>query len=255
VANASRHNNASHLIRTRPDLLYFDLRASFDPARLAAMTLPTMVRKAERDSFYARALYDIKSPGVHGHHEMVAKGAIEVWQPGDWFMVVPLNHATVFFQDLLAPLQRVCAWAAHSQQLRYSQLTATSARALWLSLKGPANPSPETYLLAKQRGPCNASTMHCAGGPIWYAPWGSPYGHNAHFKGVECEPGVAPWHYLGQRCIANFPVVMIPAARAAGYKCIRLNASPACDERAQRVMDAPDAQAAEAAAEAAAAPW
>lgn len=212
-----RHERATHVIRTRPDLFYLELAGSSFSTwleRLASIKWPTMVRKAQEGSPFATTLVPTHPPGAKASlHVMFAKNAVEAHQPGDWFMVVPLIDVDGFFTELTAPLESACA------------------RGIWSGVRSPSTPTPEAWLLAT-RTQCNQTSGKCAGPPRWFSPYGLPQ-HNVHFRGVECESRPPS---LGERCLADFAVTMLSVGTTAA--CARLNNSALCEQRVLAVLDA-----------------
>ena len=176
--------SATLIIRTRPDVLYLDLSASFSPARLANIRLPTMVctefcirpawrmhaqgrllprtflnsgciaaflcwgararhmrtcaarvlqiRKVQNGSEASEHLFYVHLPGTRPHaHSWYPKMAIEVHQPGDWFLVVPRFHAEAFFGDLLMSVEGSCL-RGHWTQVTDLQSILNNARTIML---------------------------------------------------------------------------------------------------------------------------
>ena len=169
AAAAPLHERATHLIRTRPDTLYLDLKSSFRLERLAGFTRPTMVRKAQAGSPFVAARR--------------GKSAVEASQPGDWFMIVPLAEVATFFTELVAPLESACT------------------RGVWQGMRSPTSATPEAWLLAT-RVQCNQTSGGCSG-VRWFAPSGY---HNVHFRGVECTRRPPS---LGERCLADFALATL----------------------------------------------
>jgi len=241
-------NDATHIVRTRPDLMYLDVAHSFGSARLAAITLPTFASKAENGSATTTQLHRVHVPGGGARRSdwiMWPKGYMEAQQPADWFFVVPMARATVFFSELIAPLHAACAanrWSGHLS---------------------PSTASAEVFLLAKQQR-CNRTSGRC-GAPLWFSPFGQPY-NNVHFRGVACDPRVPPETFLGLRCMSTFAVVSLSSSHPSGASrpagdvisipnCARLVHMAECERRARAVLNASAGQAAEDAARAAVRPF
>ena len=83
----------THIVRTRPDVVYLGSGAAFD---LRSITRPTMVRKAEPGSLVG------------------ASGPIEISQPDHRFIAVPIDAAAAYFGSLIDPMRAMCARGSYT---------------------------------------------------------------------------------------------------------------------------------------------
>ena len=94
LAMLTSSKNVTHVVRTRPDIAYL---GSIPLQLIQAVVMPTMVRRAEAGSWQA----------LHTH-------GIEIKQPGDWFMIVPVHgprrqdSASIFFRSFIEPWAAAC---------------------------------------------------------------------------------------------------------------------------------------------------
>jgi hypothetical protein len=155
----------THVIRTRPDLIYLNVTRAFDVSTVA---LPTVVRKAMPGSLQSRLRHWVGprcKPNRTSRCGYYSHGSSELSQPGDWFMVSPALHAARFFGNLIQRMRASChAEAPASATPRYSASLAASL-------------TPEARLLTDHRGRfrgtiCGANaSYHLAHAHLCLASW------------------------------------------------------------------------------------